>query len=260
VPDSAPRIRTILVDDEEIARSTLRTLLASDREFEIVAECANGLEAVEAARALAPDLVFLDVQMPGLGGLEVLERLDPDRMPLVIFATAYDRYALEAFDRCAVDYLLKPFDDDRFFRAVERANARLRTEAAAEIGRRNAELRATVQNRGDAAAPLRRLAIQHGTRIEYVDAHEIEWIEAADQYVQIHARGGVHLVRESMDRLERMLDPAAFLRVHRSAIVALAAVRTFETLESGNGQVVLRSGERLPVSRSRAPEIRARLA
>jgi two-component system LytT family response regulator len=260
MPDAAARIRTVFVDDEELARSTVRQLLAKDREIEVVAECANGLEALERVRELAPDLLILDVQMPGLSGFEVLERLEGSRTPVVVFTTAYDTFAVEAFDKSAADYLLKPFDDERFRRAVLRAKERIRASAVADTARRIADVLAGLGRAGAAEAPARRIAIPHGARTDYVDASEIEWIEAADQYVQIHARGATHLLRESMERVEKMLDPSAFLRVHRSAIVPIARIRSLEVLDGGNAQVLLASGVRLPVSRSRVADVRARLA
>ena len=259
MPDAAARIRAVIVDDEALARSTVRRLLAKDGEIEIVAECANGLEAVERVRSLAPELLVLDVQMPGLGGFEVLERIDAARAPLVVFTTAYDKFAVEAFDRCAVDYLLKPFDDERFARAIGRAKERLRAEAAADAGRRIAEVLAGLGRPVGIEAPARRIAIPHGARTDYLETSEIDWIESADQYVQIHVRGATHLLRESMERVEKMLDPAAFLRVHRSAIVPIARIRSLEVLDGGNAQVLLASGVRLPVSRSRVADVRARL-
>ena len=265
----AAPVRVVIADDEPLARATLRGLLAADSEVELVAECANGEEVVRAVRELEPDLLFLDVQMPGVDGFEALEQLSAGRLPGIVFVTAYDRYALRAFEVHAVDYLLKPFDDERFYQALERAKSRLRHEAAVDLGRRLAGLLAEVGG-ADQAAPadppppqtpqsIERLTVQRAGRLDVIDVGEVDWIEAADQYVQIHTREGAHLMRESMARLERELDPGRFLRIHRSAIVALARVRRVERSGTGGGRVLLDSGRWLPVSRSRVAELRARL-
>lgn len=257
-------LRVAIADDEPLARATLRGLLEADPEVELVAECRNGDEAVSAVRAEAPDLLFLDVQMPGRDGFAVLDELGEDDSPRVVFVTAYDRYALRAFDVHAVDYLLKPFTDERFRQALGRAKAALAQEGAGGMGPEVAELLSAREAQGDPAdsapaAPLERLSIHREGRIELVETAAIEWIEAADQYVQIHADDGTHLMRESLSRLERRLDPARFLRVHRSALVALDRVRSLESTGSGTGRLLLASGTTVPVSRARAPRVRERL-
>lgn len=262
MPEGRPVLRVVIVDDEPVARATLRKLLTADPEVLLVAECANGRQAVEAARKETPDLMFLDVQMPGMTGLQVLEELRGRDRPAVVFTTAYDQYALHAFEEHAVDYLLKPFDDERFERALARAKERVRTEKLADMGQRVAELVAAMGERGggaDAEAGAvypGRLSVHREGRIELIDVEDIEWIEAADQYVRLHTRSGEHLMREAMAELEQTLDPARFVRTHRSAIVAIAGITRLESQSGGTGRVLLRDGTWIPVSRSRIPEIR----
>ena len=261
-----PKLRVVVVDDEPMARVALRELLSADGEVEIVSECSNGDEALEALKGLKPDVVFLDVQMPGRSGFEVLESLSEEERPAVVFTTAYDQYALNAFDLHAVDYLLKPFDDDRFRLALTRAKERSRTDAAVGAGQRLADLLAAVRGsaalnptRDVRAAPITRLTIHREGRLEVVETNTVDWIEAADQYVCLHTTEGEHLMRESMSQLESQLDPTRFMRVHRSAIVALDRVRRLETQGGGAGRVQLKDGTWVPVSRSRIAAVRRQL-
>lgn len=262
MPDEPPILRVVIVDDEPRARASLRKLLESDTEVQLVGECANGHEAVETARKEAPDLMFLDVQMPGMTGLQVLEKLQGKERPAVIFTTAFDQYALAAFDEHAVDYLLKPFDDERFLRALERAKERIRRDTLADVGRRVTDLVATMGQPphaiGAAATPSypERLSVHREGAIELIEVGEIEWIEAADQYVRLHTRNGDLLMRQAMSELEKTLDPARFVRTHRSAIVALEGIVKLESQSGGTGRVLLRIGGWVPVSRSRIPSIR----
>jgi len=258
--DEPSILRVVIVDDEPRARASLRKLLEADTEVELVGECANGREAVEAARGLAPDLMFLDVQMPGMTGLQVLEELSGEERPAVIFTTAYDQYALDAFDEHAVDYLLKPFDDERFARALARAKEHVRKDTLADMGRRVADIVATM-GRAPATpdgtrAYAERLSVHREGAIELIEVADIEWIEAADQYVRLHTRNGEQLMRQAMSELEKILDPARFVRVHRSAIVALEGIVRLESQSGGTGRVLLRGGNWAPVSRSRIPAIR----
>lgn len=258
--ESKGPIRAVFADDEPLARDLVRSLLERDPDIEVVAECANGAQALEAVRLHEPDLLLLDVQMPGMDGFEVVEALDPADMPLVVFATAHDQHALRAFEVHAVDYLLKPFDAERFESAVGRAKARLRALAVADAGKRMADLLGTL-GRGPAVAGdwLRRLAVPHGNRVDYVDVAEIDWIEAADQYVKIHVGSAQHLMRGSLASLEGRLDPKAFARVHRSAIVSLDRVRTLESQGDGSARVRIGESTWIPVGRSRLTELRERL-
>ncbi len=241
----AARIRVVIVDDEPLAREGLRLLLARDPEVEIVGEAAGGRSAVAAIRRLAPDLVFLDVQMPELSGFEVLAQIPSDAIPAVVFVTAYDGYALRAFEVHALDYLLKPFDDDRFFDALRRAKKQLRL-ASLSPG-----LLSLLQGRGQAG----RLAIRDGARVVFVDIDEIDWIEACDYYVQLHVGGKSYLHRESMNSLQARLDPQRFLRIHRSAIVNRRCVK--ELRHAGRRELVcvLSSGAELRVARSQRDKL-----
>ncbi|MCI0670721.1 MAG: LytTR family DNA-binding domain-containing protein, partial [Myxococcaceae bacterium] len=217
------RFRTLVVDDEPLAREGVRMMLASDPEVEVVGEAGNGPEAVAALEALAPDLVLLDVQMPELNGFDVLARLPPERLPAVIFSTAYDKYALKAFDVHALDYLLKPFTDERFHEALRRAKSQLRLRRVSELSARLREVldvsvEATVPQ-ASAGALAQRVAIKDVGRVVFLDVDEIDWVEAADYYVEIHAGGKSYLHRETMQSLEARLHPERFMRIHRSAIV-----------------------------------------
>jgi two-component system LytT family response regulator len=242
------RLRVLLVDDEPMARAGLRRLVASDGELELVGECANGVEALAFLEERGADLVLLDVDMPGMDGFELLEALTAERRPAIVFTTAYDRFALRAFDVHAVDYLLKPFDDERFEQAVERVKERLRGGTPE-----------APQGDEPPEEPLERFVIHREGHVEVIDPGDVEWIEAADQYVRLHAADGEHLMRESMARLEQRLDPGRFLRVHRSAIVALDRVRRLETRAGGAGRLLLAGGAWVPVSRSRVAAVRRRL-
>jgi len=225
-------LRAVIVDDEELARGYLREMLAAHPEIEIVAECANGFEAVKAIVEAAPDLVFLDVQMPKLDGFEVLELIDP-RSPAVIFVTAYDQYAMRAFDAHAVDYLLKPFSVERFERALERAKARLGTRAARVPNERP-----------------QRLAVWDGTRVHVIPLEKLDYAEAQDDYVALHSCGKSYLKQQTIAGLEALLDPARFVRIHRSAIVNLERVARIEPYAKESRVAILSDGTRLPVSRS----------
>jgi len=240
------KIRTLIVDDEPHARAALRLLLGKDREIEIVGEAAAGAEAAEAIRRLSPDLMFLDVQMPEMDAFELLAELDGERIPRIVFVTAYDRYALQAFDVNALDYLLKPFDDERFDLALGRAKEALR----AGDEDTNRRLSALLASRTEAGR-LRRLSIKSRGRVSFLDVAEIDWIEAADQYVQIHTGTKTHLLRESMSSIEAKLSSETFCRIHRSAIVNVERIKELHPQPSGDSIVVLHSGAKLKLGRNR---------
>jgi two-component system LytT family response regulator len=233
------KIRTVVVDDEPLARTSLTVLLRRHPEVEPVAECGSGREALSVIRASKPDLVFLDVQMPECDGFDVIEMLGSE-LPCIVFVTAYDTYALRAFEVGALDYLLKPFDDARFERALERAKERI---ALAKNGQRT-------------TWPF---VIKTAGQICFVAASEIDWIEAADYYVSLHVGSRTHLLRRSMAELEQELDENAFCRIHRSAIVKLDRVRRLELNESGEYDVLLINGIRLRLSRRYRKELQSRL-
>jgi len=236
-------MRAIIVDDEPLARSSLRVLLARDPAVELVAECGSGEHAVERLRDLRPELLFLDVQMPELDGFEVLERLGAALPPAVIFVTAFDQHALRAFDAGALDYLLKPYADARFGLALARAKEQV------------AQARAAC---GNAAAPTR-LAVRSGRAVHFVALADIAWVESADYCVDLHVAGRTHTLRRSMASVEAELEPAGFCRVHRSAIVNLAHVRALEAGADGEAEVVLQGGQRLPTSRRHRAGLQERL-
>ncbi len=242
-------IRTLVVDDEPIARRTLRLLIAADPELELVADC-DALAAVESIERDPPDLLFLDVQMPDLDGFALLERVGVERVPAVVFVTAFQEHALRAFEVDAVDYLLKPFDDARFATTLRRVKAALASQIAAG-GEPTAG--------GEAPRPLRRLLVRSGERLVLVPVAAIQWIEAADYYVRIHAGGKSHLLRQTMAELERALDPQTFFRIHRSAIVNLDCVRELVPHFHGEHSVVLHTGTRLRLGRGRLEELQRRL-
>ncbi|RYZ43876.1 MAG: response regulator transcription factor [Myxococcaceae bacterium] len=258
--NTATAIRTLVVDDEPLAREGLRMLLATDPDVLVVGEARNGPEAVRLIREQRPDLVLLDVQMPELNGFEVLARLDPAEVPAVIFVTAYDQYALRAFDIHALDYLLKPFRDDRFHDAIGRAKARIRLTRMSDLGQRLMSVLSTYGERDGTPAPapipvpgepwVRRLAIRDTGRVVFLDVDEIEYIEAADYYVQIHAGGKAYLHRETMQGLEARLDPERFMRIHRSAIVNSRRIRELRSEGRRDLVVVLTGGAELRVARS----------
>jgi two-component system, LytTR family, response regulator len=249
------KIRTLIVDDEPMARERVRTLLAQQADIDVVGECADGPQAVAAIERLEPQLVFLDVQMPGLDGFGVLRAVPPDRMPLVVFTTAYDEYALRAFDVHALDYLLKPFDSQRFFNTLDRARERLERQRAGELGKR---LLAMVQDlKPDGPQASDRLVVKSSGRIFFVRLDEIDWIDAAGNYVRLHVNGESHLFRETMNAIEKRLD-SRFVRIHRSHIVN--ADRIKELLPNdGEHLVVLQNGTRLTLSRGYKGRLQERL-
>jgi len=237
-------LRALIVDDEPIARRRIRRLLRDLGEVEIAGECGDGRSALDAIDSTDPQLVFLDVQMPNLDGFDVVAQLHPKRRPAIIFVTAFDRYALRAFEVHAVDYLLKPIAPARLRLAVERARERI------ERGTRHTGLASLVRELRDTRRHLARLAVRTRGRIVMVDVDAIDWIQAADNYVTVHARGREYLLRETLAALERQLDPARFARIHRSAIVALDRIVELRPSSHGDFDVRLRDGTPLTLSRS----------
>jgi two-component system LytT family response regulator len=237
-------LRVLLVDDEPLARQLLRVLLQDDPEVSVVGEC-SGPEAVDEVARQGPDILFLDVQMPGLDGFSVLEQLGPERRPVVVFVTAYDAHALRAFEVHALDYLLKPVSDERFAQALQRAKARVREGRGADVEER---LSALLRERTSWA---KRFLVRTHDRTLVVEADAVDWVEAADYYVSLHVGEKTHLMRETMAELEQRLDPRRFFRVHRSAIVNLERVREIHPLFRGDCELVLSSGARVRLSRTR---------
>jgi two-component system, LytTR family, response regulator len=243
------QITVVIVDDEPPARRNLRALLKRDPEIELVKECGNGKDAVGSIRALQPDLVFLDVQMPELDGFAVLDQLAGQPLPVIIFVTAYDQYALKAFEVSALDYLLKPFSDERFRKALEQAKRQIAQQDASELGRKLLRLMGEVK--ADAPRYLTRLMVKTTGRVIFVRAEEIDWIEAYDNYVRLHTGGKAHLLRQTMNELEASLNPELFARIHRSTIVNLDRIKELHPHFNGESLVVLHDGTELKLSRSR---------
>jgi two-component system LytT family response regulator len=252
------RIRALIVDDEVNARKGIRTLLARDPELEVVGECADGRAAVESIGRLAPDLVLLDVQMPHKNGFEVVEEIDLERPPILIFITAWDSYALKAFEVSALDYLLKPFSDERFYQALERAKGRRRERHEQEFGHKLLALLEHHRQEGRPEAgptapqgegPLRRFFIKSDGEVNFVPVEEVDWLEAVGYYSRIHAGRKSYLLRGNLGQIEARLDPKNFARIHRSTVVNLNRVRRLKDLFHGGCLVVLLDGVELKVSR-----------
>jgi two-component system LytT family response regulator len=260
----ADTVRVVIVDDEPLARQHVADRLAEEEQVDVVGEAANGIEAVEVIRRLRPDIVFLDVQMPGLDGLDVVDTIGADEMPATIFTTAFDQYALQAFDRAAVDYLLKPFDDERFSQAFRRARKAIELQEVDRMARR---LRSLLQEESSephaAAAPaaqyLDRIPVESRGQVRVVPVSKIDYITASGPYAELHVGERAFAVRERMQTLEAKLDPAVFLRVHRSVIVHLDRVDAMLRSAGGDYAVRLKDGTKLSVSRARREELERRL-
>jgi two-component system LytT family response regulator len=244
-------MRVIIVDDEPLARAVLREYLETEADLEIVGECANGFEAVKAIAELAPDLVFLDIQMPKLDGFEVVELAGAKSQ--YVFVTAYDQFALRAFEVHALDYLLKPFTRERLGQALAHARERLGSPQAGAAAR---EAVAAASEAAQRRVPLERILIRDGARVQVIPAATIDYIEAQDDYVQVVAGGKPWLKSQRLSELEEQLDPGAFLRVHRSYIVSLAAIERIDPAGKDSHCAVLRGGARIPVSRSGYQKLR----
>jgi two-component system LytT family response regulator len=239
------RFKVLIVDDEPISRRRLRRLLALEPECDVIGECENGREAVRALEQEAVDLLFLDVQMPEMNGFEVVNAIARSH-PLIIFTSAYDEYALKAFDVHAFDYLLKPFDRRRFREAVQRARTRLSPAGS---------------NMPHAAARTApdRIAIRNNGRVIFLKLSDIDWIEAADNYVCLHSGRETHVLRETMSELEARLDPARFIRVHRSAIVNMDRIKELQPWFRGDYKVVLNDGKELTLTKNHREKLESRL-
>jgi two-component system LytT family response regulator len=266
-------IRTLVVDDEPLARRGIRARLARAGGYAIVAECASGREAIGAIREHNPDVVFLDVQMPGIDGFGVIREIGAERMPVVIFVTAYDTHALRAFDAHALDYLLKPIDDDRFASAVERARRRVAERDESAVARRLVALMQEVGSAADVShagqtarvdspttpPPPGRIVVRDRDRVLLIDVSDIDWIGADGDYVRVHAAGKSHLLRDTMAAMEGRLDSSTFVRIHRSAIVNVDRIRELRPYSSREYSVILRDGTRLRLSRRYRDRLRAHL-
>jgi two-component system LytT family response regulator len=263
-------VRVLIVDDEPLARQRLEDLLGQQGGgVEIVGTAATGDAAVEAIRARRPDLVFLDVQMPGKTGLDVVREVGPENMPVTVFVTAYDQYALKAFDLAAVDYLMKPFDDERFEQAFRRARRMIELE---EVGRLSEQLRAVLHGSATSSPPaasaaadrakpeyLERIAVEMRGQVRVVPVKQVDYIVADGPYAELHVGDKRYIIRERMQELEERLDPSRFFRIHRSAIVRLDLIETLLRAPGGDYAVQLKGGVRLKVSRSRFEALEQRM-
>ena len=241
-------IRALIVDDEPLARARIRRFLASEKDVEIVGESGDGNAAVDAVQRLKPDLMFLDIQMPETAGFQVIEQLAGDHLPVVIFVTAYNQYAIQAFDVHAIDYLLKPYTRERFGRALERARKQLSNASRSEFDQRLMSL--LEHAAGGEQRHLQRLMIKSSGRIYFIKADEVDWIGAEGNYVNLHVGRETHLLRETMSHLATKLDPDKFVRIHRSTIVNVDRVKELQPLFSGDYVAILHDGTQLNLSRA----------
>ena len=257
------KIKTLIVDDEPLARRSLRLLLDRDSQIEIIGECRNGREAVKAIEASRPDLIFLDIQMPEMDGFDVLDEVGAEHIQAIVFVTAFDQYALKAFEVHALDYLLKPYDDLRFTQTLQRAKSQIETREITKVSKRLLALLEERENQKELSTTqkpyLNRLMIKLASRVVLLKVEEIDWIEADGNYAKLHVGKKAHLLREKMQDLEAQLDPRRFVRIHRSIIVNLERIRELHPHFNGDYIVVLEDGRQLKLSRSRRETLEARL-
>ncbi|HVF31120.1 MAG TPA: LytTR family DNA-binding domain-containing protein [Pyrinomonadaceae bacterium] len=240
-------IRTLIVDDEPLARDRVRRFLRDESDIELIGECGNGEEALEVITRERPDLIFLDIQMPEKNGFDVIRGLSAKRLPTIIFVTAYDQYALQAFDVHALDYLLKPFNRDRIKRAVARARQHIEHK---RLGNLDDRVQALIADLRAEKKFLDRLVVKAVGRVFFLKTDEIDWIEAAGNYVKLHVGRESHMIRETMNGIEAKLDPAKFLRIHRSTVVNIDRIKELHPMFSGDYAVILRNGTELALSRN----------
>jgi len=252
-----PKMRVLIVDDEELARDRMQSLLAAQHDVEIVGVCADGITALEAIEAHHPDLVLLDVQMPGMDGFEVVSNLDPADAPAIVFVTAHDGHAIRAFEIHALDFLLKPFDQARLEKTLDRARGKLSAERSPTLDPRLVSL---LEELREERKYSERLIVKSSGRVFFVRTEEIDWVEASGNYVKIHTRNEAHLLRESMKNMEGRLDPRIFVRIHRSAIVNIDRIKELEPWFHGEYIVIMRDGTRLTASRVFSERLSALIA
>jgi two-component system, LytTR family, response regulator len=250
------KIRTLVVDDEPMARERILSLLSQETDVEVIGQCSDGVQAVSAIQQLAPELVFLDVQMPAVDGFGVIQQVGADRMPMVVFVTAYDEYALQAFEVHALDYLLKPFGRDRLQQCLDHARHQRDRHRAGELGK---SLLALVHDFRPDQKKQERLVVKSGGRVFFVRTEDIEWIEAAGNYVRLHMKDQSHLFRETMNQMEARLDAQRFFRIHRSRIVNTERIKELQPWFNGEYVVVLQNGTQLRLSRSYREKLEERL-
>src|SRR6187551_1890107 len=250
------KIKVLVADDEPLARERLSGLLSQEPDIEVVGQARDGEEAVTAIHDDSPDLVFLDVQMPQMSGFDVIEAVGSEKMPLVIFVTAYDQHALKAFQVRALDYVLKPFDRERFQEALQRARAHIQRDETGDLGRR---LLALVKDLRRDQPRTDRLVVKSGGRLFFLRADEIDWVEAAGNYVRLHVGSTSYLLRETMNAIESRLDPEKFFRIHRCRIVNMERIQELQPWLNGEYAVLLRTGTRLTLSRGYREKLQERL-
>jgi two-component system LytT family response regulator len=244
------KLRTLIADDEPLGRERLKLLLAADKQIEIIAECRNGREVIANLKSNPIDLLFLDIQMPGTNGFDVIEEIGLPNMPVTVFVTAYNEYAVKAFEVHALDYLTKPVEPKRLESALSRIKEQLEQKQALMTKEQFTAILASFQNMGQHSGPRqKRILVRNGTKESFINVDDIEWIEAADYYCCLHVGNKTHMLRESIKQLEKKLDPAKFVRVHRSAIVNIDQVREVQREGRTEGWVVLTGGLRLRMSK-----------
>ncbi len=263
--NSSQKIRALIVDDEALARRTIRNLLLADPEIEVIGECRSGREAVSFIKKQIPDLLFLDIQMPGMNGFEALSQVAVEEIPAIVFVTAYDEYALKAFEVHAIDYLLKPFTDERFEAALGRAKTQIQMKEVNRLSRRLVAAMLGQQSESQPVAVRRkgfltRFMIRSGGRAAFIKTTDVDWIAADDYYIKLNVSGRSYLLRMSMSELEEKLDPERFLRIHRSTIVNFDRVKELQQNPNGEWVVVLKDGTELKLSRSRRERLEQFLA
>lgn len=250
------KLTALIVDDEPLARERLMGLLSAEPDIEVLGECRDGEEAVGVIHDRHPDLVLLDVEMPKMNGFQVIDTIGPDEMPMVIFVTAYDQHAIHAFEVRALDYLLKPFDRTRFTDALQRARTQIEAQTTGDLGRR---LIALMKDMKRESPKTDRLVVKSGGRLFFLRADEIDWIEAAGNYVRLHVGSQAHLLRETMNGIEARLDSERFFRIHRCRIVNVERIQEMQPWLNGEYSVVLRSGVRLTLSRGYRERLQQKL-
>jgi two-component system, LytTR family, response regulator len=241
------KIKTLIVDDEPLARDRVKRFLRDESDIEIIGECGSGTEACAAIKREKPDLVFLDIQMPEKTGFEVIKSLDPKSVPTIIFVTAYDQYAIKAFDVHAIDYLLKPFNRERLHRAVTHAREHIENKKRGNFDERLVSLIADLKSE---KKYLERLVVKSVGRVFFLKTDEIDWIEAAGNYLKLHVGRESHLIRETMNSIEAKLNPEKFLRIHRSTVVNIDSIKELHPMFSGDYAVILRNGTEITLSRN----------
>ncbi len=253
-----PAIRTLIVDDEPLARERLRTLLADEPGVEVVGECGDGCQAVVAIEELKPDLVFLDVEVPNLDGFRILESVGAERVPAIVFVTAYDHYALRAFDVRAVDYILKPFGRERLEKALAHAKEKIARGKTQDLP---GQIAALLEEMRPQKSYLKRIMVKSGGRLYFLRTADVDWVEASGNYVRLHVGSESHLLRETMNGLEAKLDPERFLRIHRSTIVNIERIKELQPWFHGDYVVILKDERQLTMSasyREKLDELRGR--